>query len=436
MTMHEKQTNRQLSLRSIKRLFGCSLIAAVAVISTQEMAAYPIDGYDWTGMRRMLLMQRIETGELGGTKQPLGATLPLADVDIRLSDRKDMPLPEIDPAFTGEIVGLLGEYADRYAISVLDLSNLDHPRYAEHNGNERRNPGSVGKIVVALGIFQALADIYPDDIGARMRILRETQIVSDDFVFTDHHTVRQFYPETNELIRRPLQPGDVGSLWDYLDWMASASSNSAASMVIKQAMLLRQYGTEYPVSEEESRRFFADTPKSELNVVLAKAIQEPITRNGLDLENLRQGSFFTGGGKKHVPGTSSYGTSRELMKYSLLMEQGKLVDEFSSREIKRLLYVTERRIRYASSPALAEAAVYFKSGSLYQCVPEPDFVCKKYHGNKRNLMNSLAIVESPARERRHYYIVTLMSNVLRKNSAVDHQTLATRIHRLIESHHQ
>jgi hypothetical protein len=51
-------------------------------------------------------------------------------------------------------------------------------------------------------------------------------------------------------------------------------------------------------------------------------------------------------------------------------------------------------------------------------------------------MNSLAIVESPAGERHYYYIVTLMSNVLRKNSAVDHQTLATRIHRLIESHHQ
>jgi len=31
--------------------------------------------------------------------------------------------------------------------------------------------------------------------------------------------------------------------------------------------------------------------------------------------------------------------------------------------------------------------------------------------------------------------VTLISNVLRKNSAVDHQTLATRIHRLIEKAH-
>jgi hypothetical protein len=118
------------------------------------------------------------------------------------------------------------------------------------------------------------------------------------------------------------------------------------------------------------------------------------------------------------------------------MEEGKLVDEFSSREIKRLLYMTERRIRYASSPALADAAVYFKSGSLYRCKPEPGFVCRKYQGNVDNLLNSVAIVEYPAGERRLYYMVVVMSNVLRKNSAVVHQTLATRLHRLIEVSHR
>ena len=51
------------------------------------------------------------------------------------------------------------------------------------------------------------------------------------------------------------------------------------------------------------------------------------------------------------------------------------MDEFSSREIKRLLYVTERRIRYAASPALASSAVYFKSGSLYECAKEAGFTC-------------------------------------------------------------
>ena len=44
-------------------------------------------------------------------------------------------------------------------------------------------------------------------------------------------------------------------------------------------------------------------------------------------------------------------------------------------------------------------------------------------------------VETPAGENRLFYISTLVSNVLRKNSAVDHQTMGTRIHRLIEKAH-
>ena len=128
---------------------------------------------------------------------------------------------------------------------------------------------------------------------------------------------------------------------------------------------------------------------------------EPVTRNGLDLEMLRQGSFFTVTGKKIVPGAGdSYGCARELMRYLLRMEQGRIVDVWSSREIKRLLYVTERRIRYASSPALVDAAVYFKSGSLFECRNEPGFICRPYAGNVKNYMNSTAIIESPAAGRK------------------------------------
>ena len=99
------------------------------------------------------------------------------------------------------------------------------------------------------------------------------------------------------------------------------------------------------------------------------------------------------------------------------------------------MYVTERRIRYASSPILRDSAVYFKSGSLYSCMPEPGFVCQKYHGNKRNYMNSAAIVETPAGQDQLYYLTALLSNVLRKNSAADHQEVARAIHvRLLADH--
>ena len=293
----------------------------------------------------------------------------------------------------------------------------------------------MGKILVALGIFQALADSYPDDVEARRQVLRESIITADDFSKYDHHTVRLWNEATGKITRRPIEPGDRASLWVYLDWMMSPSSNSAAGMVQKHLILLKHYGKAYPVSPEEEARFFKETPRKELGEIFEAAIQTPVTRNGLDLGKIRQGSFFTREGKKRVPGTSSYATPRALMEFSVKMEQGKLVDAFSSLEIKRLLYVTERRIRYGSSGVLRDSAVYFKSGSLYSCEPEEGFVCKKYHGNKRNFMNSLAIIESPAGQNRLQYMVTVLSNVLRMNSAQDHRDLARAIHGMLLHDH-
>jgi hypothetical protein len=294
----------------------------------------------------------------------------------------------------------------------------------------------VGKLVVALALFQGLADTWPDDIEKRRSVLRETMVTADGFSQTDHHTVRFFTPETGKQERRTIRIGDRGSLYEYLDWMLSPSSNSAAGMVMREAMLLRQFGKAYPLSDERIRSFFDDTPKRELTALFERTFLEPMERAGLDLDLLRQGSIFTHRGKQIVPGPgSSHGSARELTRLMLFLEQGRIVDAFSSREIKRLLYVTERRIRYAASPALAGSAVYFKSGSLYQCKEEEGFECKPYAGNVRNYMNSVAIVEHPAGERRLHYVVTVVSNVLRRNSASVHAEIATRIHQLMESLH-
>ena len=50
-------------------------------------------------------------------------------------------------------------------------------------------------------------------------------------------------------------------------------------------------------------------------------------------------------------------------------------------------------------------------------------------------MNSVAIVEELVGDVKLHYIVTLISNVLRENSAVAHQTLGTRIHALMKQRH-
>ena len=417
----------------MKPIVQLMLLTLLALQATSALHAYPIDGYADTGIRRVEGARLANEGLAKGGKQPPGALLTTAQVDLRLLDHKDMDLPAPDPAFTAELLKLLGDNAGSYGVAVLDLSNPEKPRYAEHRGDYRQNVGSVGKLIVALGLFQALADTWPDDTGQRIRVLRDTRVTADEFSQSDHHKLRIFDVENRKLIRRTMRIGDQGSLWEYLDWTLSVSSNAAAAMTMREAMLLRQYGKDYPPAEQEIERFFKETPGKELTALFQRTFFEPITRNGLDLEKLRQGSFFTRQGKRRVNGGgNSYGTARELMRFMLRMEQGRLVDEFSSRQIKRLLYMTERRIRYASAPALRDAAVYFKSGSLYSCREEEGFTCKPYAGNRKNYMNSVAIIESPAAERRLHYIATLVSNVLRRNSAVDHQTMGTRIQRLIE----
>lgn len=397
--------------------------------------AYPIDAYERTGIGRLEVATRIEQGRLDGTRQPAGALLDSEAVDIRLAGGPRLVLPEPNGAFTAEIRALLGEYADRYSIAVLDMTHADDIVYAEHDGDRPRNPGSVGKILVALALYQQLADLYPNDIDRRWAVLRDTQLIADDYIVSDHHTVRMWDRANETLIRRPLEIGDRGSLMEFIDWMMSPSSNAAAAVLMKEAVLMQHFGTGYPTDSKTANAWLEASTKADLRDALARVMHDPVTRNGLDIDRLRQGSLFTRTGKKRIPGATSYATARELMRLMLAMEQGRLVDRFSSREIKRMLYVTERRIRYASSPALRDHAVYFKSGSLYQCQPEPGFECRKYHGNVKNHMNSIAIIEAPAREPRIHYAVALMSNVLRRNSAVDHQSLATRIHDLMLTRH-
>ena len=155
--------------------FCVALLLSVA----NQSVAYPLDAYPATGIRRIEAARLAVLGKMPGRQQPPGALLPTASVDIRLLDHPDLVLPEPDPEFTARILQLLGDKADRYGVALLDLSDPAHPRYAEHRADVRQNVGSVGKIAVAVAVFQALADMYPDDIEARKRLLREAVITAD-----------------------------------------------------------------------------------------------------------------------------------------------------------------------------------------------------------------------------------------------------------------
>ncbi|MEO5581813.1 MAG: serine hydrolase, partial [Saprospiraceae bacterium] len=235
-----------------------------------------------------------------------------------------------------------------------------------------------------------------------------------------------FNTQTQVLKRRTVQAGDIFLLYEWLDYMMSVSNNGAAVVCWREAILMRVFGTQYPgITEIQAEEYFNVTPKSQLSDLANAVVNEPLRALGITKDEWRLGTMFTDGGSNRIPPQGgSTGTPIGLMKFLIQLERGLVVDVESSLEMKKLLYMTDRRIRYAASPALKEAAVYFKSGSLYKCRPEDNYACAKYKGNVDNFMNSVAIVEHPDSTT---YIVVLMSNVLRKNSASDHMALATAI---------
>lgn len=394
--------------------------------------SYPLDAAKQTGILRLDGYRLSQEGKVNGRKLFPGALLSSSQIKLHLTESPDFALPDVDPQLTETVVTFLGEERDEYSFSLLDLSDPQHPVYAEHQGERNFNPGSLGKILIAVAVFQALADRFPDAIEARRQLLRERLISADQFIHNDHHKVPFWDAETRQMSYREIRIGDSANLWSWLDWMLSPSSNAAAAMVLREYLLMRQFGARYPVTPQQAEDFFQTTRRSEKMQLLLRGLREPLQRNGIDPERLRQGGFFTSQGKQLIPGGSSRADTRSLLQLLLKIEQGRLIDPFSSLELKRLLYMTEKRIRYASHPALKHAAVYFKSGSLYSCQPEPGFKCVQYQGNKKNLLNSAAIVEEKQGEEFLHYLIVVTSNVLRVNSAVAHQTLAMRIHRLLQ----
>ena len=412
------------------------LAGILVMLFCSNLCSYPLDAAEATGITRLEGYRLIQEGKARGRQLFPGARFPAEQIQLRLLDHPLVELPETDPDLSAEVLAFLGEDQELYSFSLLDLSHPELPLFAEHQGDLNFNPGSLGKVLIAVGLFQALADLYPDDIEARRRLLQARWIVADRFIHSDHHKVPFWDESKQRMSYRKIQTGDIGNLYSWLDWMLSPSSNAAAAMVLREYLLMVKFKAEYPVDRPTAESFFKKTGKNELMQLLIHSLHEPMRRNGMDPEQLRQGGFFTWKGKQLVPGGSSKANTRSFLTLLLRMEQGRLIDPFSSLELKRLLYMTEKRIRYASHPALKQAAVYFKSGSLYSCEPEPDFNCGKYQGNKKNLLNSVAIIEEQQGESLLHYLIVVTSNVLRVNSAVAHQTLAMRIHRLLQQRYK
>ncbi|RLA43955.1 MAG: hypothetical protein DRR06_10865, partial [Gammaproteobacteria bacterium] len=93
------------------RLISTLMVVALFVF-TGSVMAYPLDGYEETGIRRVEGARLANEGLAKGGSQPPGAMLTTKQVGLRLLN-KDVALPPADPAFTAQITALLGSNADR-----------------------------------------------------------------------------------------------------------------------------------------------------------------------------------------------------------------------------------------------------------------------------------------------------------------------------------
>ncbi|WP_405225036.1 serine hydrolase [Dokdonia sp. Asnod1-B02] len=412
----------------MKTFITFTFIALSTLVAT---IIYPIDGYDSTGIKRLYRLQKMEKDSITNKRIPNGAYLKLNDIKLNLLSRKQDSLGALlveDPEFARAIARITP--GGNYSLAVLDMSDPENLKYAAHRENAGYQPGSVGKIAVLNGFFNELAETYPDDFALRTGLMCNKRVKARYWGTGDHHTIPIYDIEKDKLTKRQVVASDEFSLYEWADHMVSVSNNGAASVLYRETMLLDAFGMDYAdLTEEESENYFVETDRDSLTSQANRVVNQPLRELGITEDDWRLGGMFTRPAGKYVGREGgSIGTPKGLMKFLVALEQGNVIDEESSLEMKRLLYMTDRRIRYAQSNRLDDAAVFFKSGSFYKCDRSKDPGCKDYAGNVYNYMNSVIIVEQPNGKK---YIVCLMTNVLNKNSAGAHMYLASSIDEVV-----
>ncbi len=415
-----------MMIRTLRIFLFLGILLAV-LLPARPAAGYPIDGFANTGIARLVRLMNMDSTALVRTL-PYGARHGLEYVRLNLMGDPVLELPEVDPELQEEISKIFPNMHPSYSVAVFDMTEGRPHRYAERNPTAGYQPGSVGKLAVATAFFCELQNLYPDSIQQRWSLMKKKVVKAGPFGVYDHHTIPLYDTATERYARKRVDPSDQFNLYQWVDHMLSVSNNGAASIVWREAMLMRIFGDRYAdLTYDEMMDYFKTTDRATLRDIGEDVVNGPLRDMGIDGDAWRLGTMFTRGASGIVPPKGgSLGTVRGLMIWLTALESGRIADAPSSLELKRLMYMTDRRIRYAHAPVLDSAGVYFKSGSLYGC--KPGTSCAKYKGNRMNYMNSVAIIEQPDGTR---YMVALMSNVLGRNSAYDHQVLATRIDKVV-----
>ena len=392
---------------------SCGRLPAVHSWLLRPLRAYPLDGAAATGIRRLTGYRLVNEGKIkGAVKLPPGAMLrersDRAAPERREPDFDIAPNTPQDPYLKAGLDRIFGGRDPSYAVAILDISDPRKPLYASLRGDDKKIPGSVGKLCVVTGLFGALAATWPA-IPDRQKVLRDTMVDADSFIFTDGKTVPIYNDGDPAVVNRQLRLGDRFSLWEWTDHMLSQSSNAAGSMVWKQAMLIRKFGKAYPQPKAEQDAFLKNTPRPELGKAGAGGARR--AAGGIGNRHLAPapGDFL------HAQRIERHSRERQLR---LSQRTAALAGEAGAGQDRgRVVEPRDQEAALFRAPALP-LCVRARAGQrrrVFQVglsvrVQAGRRPCKAYAGNVTNLMHSVAIVESGEKR----YLVAMMSNVLRR----------------------
>ncbi|MBF0308484.1 MAG: serine hydrolase [Magnetococcales bacterium] len=354
---------------------------------------YPLDD-EIMGIRRLPGFRPGSSYSVEALLMPPGALRGRESIVLHLTEEqaRSGELGRRDEALSGVLKRVLGANGDCSAV-LLDYTRGRERQWAGVAEEQPGAPASVGKLLVVLSLFHELARVRPE-VAKRVELLRGRLVAGGEWLRGDDHTIPLYQAAEDRVIWRQAEETERFSLMEWLDHLFTASSNAAANVVWKEALLMRRFGEAYPPDEASEAAFFR---QSGLWEEVRRGLSEAMAAAELSSEAFRVGNFWTRRARERVPGGGgSTATARELARFLLRLEQGRLVDEWSSLEMKRLLYFTGRRHRFAAGESLAGSALYYKGGSL--------------PGPRETVMNAVSLVESPARsgsgQRR--YLVTLL----------------------------
>ena len=448
------------------------LLPAVVVAVVSDAHAYPIDEGERTGIRRLEWQYNVDFGEARGRKLDPGGRWPGRQIELKMTGARDFDLtPETakDPQLQAALEQMLKKWRwSRYHVAILDITDPDKPRFAGVKEHVSQTPGSVAKVLTAAGLLNELKKRYPDDIGKREQLLRSHQVTADDWSRTDSHEVPFILDEANtKASYRRIRTGHTFTLWQWMDHALSASNNSAASTIWREAALMKLLGNDYPPATYD-KDLWARWDRDQMSEASFGVINEPLSDAGMDPEVFRLRLYFTSGANRYIRSKPSGLTPFALVRWMLKVEQGLMVDEWSSLELKKMLYLTRRRVRYLYTNSLDNYGAFFKSGSLYRFSENAERI--QYQGDIINVLNTLVEIDTSealpmvepepelepsaaevmtdaitepapkttdttdddaAKPQPYVYIVAVMSNELKRNAAIDHSKLAEAIHAAI-----